>query len=268
MERGNLMKKIFKTAIVAAMSFLTLGMMSCQKDNDDHEILEQTGFGANAQWTVNYTNETLSDYNRGFNVLSTKHTSGKCAVSIADPGNGLPAGVVGFVFGKKSNDDGSANFGLVGIQRYNGTKIRYYISWYNNADIINVDGYKNFIGLDGKLANEGKCREVDMTNGWVDLDDYAEAGAYATVNIEVEADGTDNNDDDKITEAESNGGYVVTIKRLNGDTIVSKKIDKTKTGLAKTNQGTLGAYANVYAGRHMAATVTMSGLVQELAVEE
>ncbi len=107
-----------------------------------------------------------------------------------------------------------------------------------------------------------------MTNGWVDLDDYAEAGAYATVNIEVEADGTDNNDDDKITEAESNGGYVVTIKRLNGDTIVSKKIDNTKTGLAKTNQGTLGAYANVYAGRHMAATVTMSGLVQELAVEE
>ncbi len=41
MERGNLMKKIFKTAIVAAMSFLALGMMSCQKDNDDHEILNR-----------------------------------------------------------------------------------------------------------------------------------------------------------------------------------------------------------------------------------
>lgn len=268
MERGNLMKKIIKTAMVAAMSILALGMMSCQKDNDEHGILEQTGFGASAQWTIDYTNETGSNYNRAFNVLSTKHTSGSCAVSIADPLTGVPSGVVGFVFGKYNNDDGTANFGLVGIQRYNATKVRYYVSWFNNVDLTKMDGFPNFCGLDGKPANSGTCEEIDKTSSWKELTNYAAAGANAVVNIEVSATGTPDSDG-KVKEADSDGGYKVTLKKLDGTVIGSSiTIDSSETGLTKTNQGTLGAYANVYNGRTMLATVTMSDLVQELAVEE
>lgn len=178
------MKKIFKTAIVAAMSFLALGMMSCQKDDDDHEILEQTGFGANAQWTIDYTNES-GTYNRGFNVLSQKHTSGTCTVTIGD----FPeCGVAGFVFGKTNNPDGTANFGLVGIKRHTSTALKYYVSWYKNVDLTKMDGFNNFAGTDGKVANgaNNSCKEIDKTSGWKTLDDYITAGAPASIVIKVE----------------------------------------------------------------------------------
>lgn len=266
MERGNLMKKIFKTAIVAAMSFLALGMMSCQKDNDDHEILEQTGFGANAQWTVNYTNET-TDYNRGFNVLSQKHTSGTCTVTIGD----FPlCGVAGFVFGKTDNDDGTANFGLVGIQRYNNTDLRYYVSWYKNVDLTKMDGFSNFAGTDGKVADRDKnsCTEIDKTSSWKLLNDYITAGAPASIVIKVEATGTDSNSNNKIEASESDGGYTVTLLNVATKELGKYSITKDDTGLDKTAQCALGAYANVYPLKSMYATITMSDLVQELAVEE
>lgn len=266
MERGNLMKKIFKTAIVAAMSFLALGMMSCQKDNDDHEILEQTGFGANAQWTIDYTNES-GKYRRGFDVLSQKHTSGTCTVTIGD----FPlCGVAGFVFGKTDNPDGTANFGLVGIQRYNNTDLRYYVSWYKNVDLTKMDGFPNFAGTDGNVAdgNKNKCKEIEISD-WTIIKNYITAGAPASIVIKVEASG-DDTDGDKIVEAgEGNGGYTVTLQNVGAVKVGGPyNILPSYTGLEKAAQCALGAYANVYPLKSMYATITMSGLVQELAVEE
>ena len=260
------MKKIFKTAIVAAMSFLALGMMSCQKDNDDHEILEQTGFGANAQWTIDYTNES-GTYNRGFNVLSQKHTSGTCTVTIGD----FPeCGVAGFVFGKTNNPDGTANFGLVGIKRHTSTALKYYVSWYKNVDLTKMDGFDNFAGTDGIVANgaNNSCKEIDKTSGWKTLNDYITAGAPASIVIKVEATGTDSNTNNKIEASESDGGYTVTLQNVGGVKQGEYEITKSDTGLEKADQCALGAYANVYPLKSMYATITMSDLVQELAVEE
>ena len=261
------MKKIFKTAIVAAMSFLALGMMSCQKDNDDHEILEQTGFGANAQWTIDYTNES-GTYNRGFNVLSQKHTSGTCTVTIGD----FPeCGVAGFVFGKTNNPDGTANFGLVGIKRHTSTALKYYVSWYKNVDLTKMDGFSNFAGTDGKVAEGEKnsCREIDKTNGWKTIENYITAGAPASIVIKVEATGTDGNSNNKIEASESDGGYTVTLQNVGAQKVGGPfKILPSDTDLNQTAQRALGAYANVYPLKSMYATITMSDLVQELAVEE
>ncbi|MCI6442389.1 hypothetical protein [Treponema sp.] len=260
------MKKIFKTAIVAAMSFLALGMMSCQKDDDDHEILEQTGFGANAQWTIDYTNES-GTYNRGFNVLSQKHTSGTCTVTIGD----FPeCGVAGFVFGKTNNLDGTANFGLVGIKRHTSTALKYYVSWYKNVDLTKMDGFDNFAGTDGKVANgaNNSCIEIDKTSGWKTLNDYITAGAPASIVIKVEATGTDSNSNNKIEASESDGGYTVTLQNVGAVIQGNYNITKSDTGLEKADQCALGAYANVYPLKSMYATITMSDLVQELAVEE
>lgn len=260
------MKKIFKTAIVAAMSFLALGMMSCQKDDDDHEILEQTGFGANAQWTIDYTNES-GTYNRGFNVLSQKHTSGTCTVTIGD----FPeCGVAGFVFGKTNNPDGTANFGLVGIKRHTSTALKYYVSWYKNVDLTKMDGFDNFAGTDGKVANgaNNSCIEIDKTSGWKTLNDYITAGTPASIVIKVEATGTDSNSNNKIEASESDGGYTVTLQNVGAVKQGEYNITKSDTGLEKADQCALGAYANVYPLKSMYATITMSDLVQELAVEE
>ena len=263
------MKKIFKTAIVAAMSFLALGMMSCQKDNDDHEILEQTGFGANAQWTIDYTNES-GNYNRGFNVLSQKHTSGTCTVTIGD----FPlCGVAGFVFGKTNNPDGTANFGLVGIQRYNNTDLRYYVSWYKNVDLTKMDGFPNFAGTDGKVADGDKnsCKELAITEGdkgWLTIPKYITAGAPASIVIKVEATGKNTDNDGKVEAGEGDGGYSVTLQDVGANELGKHSITKTYTGLEKAVQFALGAYANVYPLKSMYATITMSNLVQELAVEE
>lgn len=267
MERGNLMKKIIKTAMVAAMSILALGMMSCQKDNDEHGILEQTGFGSTASWTIDYTNESAT-YNRGFNVLSQKHTSGTCTVTVGDTPR---TGVAGFVFGKTDNPDGTANFGLVGIQRSTNSSIRYYVSWYKNVDLSKMDGFNNFAGLDGKTPDQSgaTCVENEKTSNWKEVSNYTTAGALASIVVKVAATGTDANGNGKIEASESDGGYEVSLENLTGVQIDSTySITSTDTGLSKTDQCALGAYANVYPLQYMYATVTMSDLVQALAVEE
>ena len=230
------------------------------------EILEQTGFGANAQWTIDYTNES-GTYNRGFNVLSQKHTSGTCTITIGD----FPeCGVAGFVFGKTNNPDGTANFGLVGIKRHTSTALKYYVSWYKNVDLTKMDGFSNFAGTDGKVANgaNNSCKEIDKTSGWKTLKDYITAGAPASIVIKVEATGTDSNSNNKIEASESDGGYTVTLQNVGAKELEKYSITKTDTDLEKADQCALGAYANVYPLKSMYATITMSGLVQELAVEE
>ncbi|WP_407399247.1 hypothetical protein [Treponema sp.] len=267
------MKKLIKSALVVALGAAVLGMMSCQKDNDEHKILEQSGIGASAKWTVNYTNDSASTYNRGFNVLSTKHTSGKCTITIADSGDAI-SGVIGFVFGKTDNADGTANFGLVGVQRNSSTSLRYYISWYSNIDLSKMDGYENFIGLDGKKpADSGATAKEQGLTQWQNFTNYGSAGSDVTLIVEVEATGTvDSNG--VVKAAGHDGGYKITLRRSDGtailedNTSLTNTITKMKPDEGTAKQAAIGAYANVYPGKTMRAKVQMTDVVQELAEEE
>lgn len=134
-----------------------------------------------------------------------------------------------------------------------------------------MDGFDNFAGTDGKVANgaNNSCIEIDKTSGWKTLNDYITAGAPASIVIKVEATGTDSNSNNKIEASESDGGYTVTLQNVGGETVGGTfTISPSETGLNQTAQCALGAYANVYPLKSMYATITMSGLVQELAVEE
>lgn len=136
-----------------------------------------------------------------------------------------------------------------------------------------MDGFPNFAGTDGKVANGANysCKEIGITkgdNGWVTIPKYITAGAPASIVIKVEATGEDTDSDGKVEAGEGDGGYSVTIQNVGAKEYGKHSITKTDTGLKKAVQFALGAYANVYPLKSMYATITMSNLVQELAVEE
>ena len=132
-----------------------------------------------------------------------------------------------------------------------------------------MDGFSNFAGTDGKVAEGDKnsCKEIEIS-GWTIIKNYITAGAPASIVIKVEASGEDTDKDGKVEAGEGDGGYTVTLQDVGANERGKHSITKTDTGLDKAAQCALGAYANVYPLKSMYATITMSGLVQELAVEE
>ena len=251
------MKMIKKMALVAATAATVMAFVSCGGTTGDTGKINKD---------FELTNDTDTNFMRGYNKTATKHTGGLAKITIednaADAGTD-GAGVVGYIFGIEENEDKSENFGLVGIRRQKNQNIQYYVSYYQNADVKdNLNKDSDFCDLDGKKANytDSKCKDVGPQSKIVDLGLTAKAGEPCVVYVMVSATGpeTDKKDDGYIHSGKGDGGYCVEIykedqydadkKALieNAKPTVSKIIDTSSTKDEKATQRYCGLYTNVY----------------------
>ena len=115
--------KITKKILAVAVAVAGLSLMGCPMPLGDG-LISSTG-------VVNYTSDEQEGvYARDFSQLAQKHEDYVVRITLENANEG--PGVMGAAFDMTQNDDGSWNFGLVGIRRYNG-KNQFYVSHYFNT---------------------------------------------------------------------------------------------------------------------------------------
>lgn len=168
------MTKKITMAVLAALAFTFVGCGdvsltdSFQKKYGDDVFKYsdndyEDGLG---KWTIQGTNESETEYQRGMQLLQTKHSDIAGLISL----KGQNGGVVGLVFDVTQNKDkdpetkeklpnyDSFNFCVAGIRNIDGN-IQYYVSYYAN---ISEDNMKedNFGTLISKDANGKKTYRI------------------------------------------------------------------------------------------------------------
>lgn len=172
------------------------------------------------------------------------------------------------MFGMSKNDDGTYNFGVVGLGDAAGTNPRYYVNHYVNVDPVSM------VGSASDFTNkEGKEAWVDDDCSWIDLKGItADEDGNFTVAIKVALKGEEGKDGyyevTLGTELEEDG----TIKPANkiASAEVGKKTKFTdKDGNNVKYSGTdgkdstqtdVGVYANVYTGKSLSAKVAFADI--------
>lgn len=297
------MKLLKKLLTGAAVAVAALSMMSCgglsglfQKViGEDIFYYNDATYdsGAYGKWTVRgETNESKADWLRGGKLLFTKHTDLSAYIELnvnnkASDGDG--DGVVGLIFDATKNDNGTWNFGVVGVAYdTDNSAPKYYVSHFYNVSDDDMSK-KNFGAYTGnadrtyesvaaaEAANETLPYEI-VVNGFTALPESfyfpnsAETGTptpYGTIKIAIQV-----KEDDK-------GGYTVNFynkdqynekantddEALTGNPVkTSNKMDATKIGKNGPRQAYVGVYGNVYCDRTMNAEVTIAAITNDAIV--
>lgn len=249
---------------VALMMAASLVFTGCRDEEGSAAVNISWGNNGNTA-TVLGTNDSDDFYARNFSTMRTKHVD-YTATATWNKGN---AGVIGVMFGMSKNDDGTYNFGVVGLGDTGGTNPRYYVNHYVNVDPVSMVGSaSDFTNKDKKSAwADGKdCP-------WINLEGItADKGGNFTVAIKVALMGESEGGDGyyKVTlgtELEEDG----TIKDEKGTKEVGKttkftdndgnKVKYTSDAKgAGCTQTDVGVYANVYTGMSLAGTVAFSNI--------
>jgi len=114
--------KITKKILAVAVAVAGLSLMGCPMPLGDG-LISSTG-------VVDYTNES-GEWARDFSQLPAKHEDFAVKITLENAKD-CP-GVMGAAFDMTQNDDGTWNFGVVGIRRYN-NKVQYYVSHFFNTN--------------------------------------------------------------------------------------------------------------------------------------
>lgn len=247
---------------VALMMAASLVFTGCRDEEGSADVnISWSGNGNIA--TVLGTNDSDDAYARKFVTMKTKHID-YTATATWNKGN---AGVIGVVFGLSKNEDGTYNFGVVGLGDTAGTNPRYYVNHYVNVDPLSMVGSANdFINKEGNKAY------VDGDCDWITLKGItADEDGNFTVAIKVALKGEEGED----------GYYEVTLGTAleeNGTIKAENKMDSKVVGKttkftdndgnnvkfsdtpSKCTQTEAGVYANVYTGKSLAGTVTFSNI--------
>ena len=248
---------------VALMMAASLVFTGCRDEEGSAAVNISWGDNGNTA-TVLGTNDSDDAYARTFSTMRTKHID-YTATATWNKGN---AGVIGVMFGMSKNEDGTYNFGVVGLGDTGGTNPRYYVNHYVNVDPVSMVGSaSDFTNKDGKPAwADGKdCQWINLKGITADEDgnftvaiivalegEEGKDGYYeVTLGTELEEDGT-------IKAANKIDSKVVgkTTKFTDNDG-TNVKYSETPS---KCTQTEAGVYANVYTGKSLAATVTFSNI--------
>lgn len=246
---------------VALMMAASLVFTGCRDEEGSSDVNISWGDNGNTA-TVLGTNDSDDAYARTFSTMRTKHID-YTATATWNKGN---AGVIGVMFGMSKNDDGTYNFGVVGLGDTGGTNPRYYVNHYVNVDPLSMVGSANdFINKEGKKA------WVEEDCPWTPLSGItADEDGNFTVAIIVALEGDEDKDGYyKVTlgtELEADGKSIKDVKGTKevGKTIKFTDKDgnnvKNSATLSKCSQTDVGVYANVYNGRALSAKVAFADI--------
>ena len=247
---------------VALMMAASLVFTGCRDEEGSSDVNISWGNNGNTA-TVLGTNDSDDAYARTFSTFKTKHID-YTATATWNKGN---AGVIGVMFGMSKNDDGTYNFGVVGLGDTAGTNPRYYVNHYVNVDPLSMVGSANdFINKEGNKAYvDGDCDWITLKGITADEDgnftvaikvalkgEEGEDGYYeVTLGTALDEDGTikaENKMDSKVV------GKTTKFTDNDGNNV---KFSDTPS---KCTQTEAGVYANVYTGKSLAGTVTFSNI--------
>ncbi|MBQ3640904.1 MAG: hypothetical protein IJJ70_00590 [Treponema sp.] len=272
----KLSKVLLGSLFAAAMLGLFAG---CAEEEDANDMLKVSG----SKCTIDYTNESTTDYSRGFESLKTKHYDAVCKISNETTANKVNGdGVMGYIFAINQNDDKTYNFGLAGVRNNNGT-VEAYVSYFSNVGAKYLNSGNNFsdingvkIGDTGCLATEHDITKEAMgtTSSWKTLETYAGKTFEVWINV-VANDGTSTGrtgDAGSYTVSFYDSDPLRTTSAIGSNTtygegapsaIASYTVPASDTGLTAMTKLDLGFYANVYGSSTLKGTWELSDIEGE-----
>ena len=273
----KLSKKVLAAFSMVAALAMAVSFTSCADEEDENGVIEVSGNKA----TVNYTNESSTEYARAFRTLKQDRTDATCKITIdraKSKGNG---GVVGFMFneskakvtdddiaeGKEAIDAGYLtgvtaaqlealkgkeyyDFSIAGIGLVQpvstSSKVRGYVSVFDLVDPSSLESGKNFLDLLGDDAEsvnvtKDKVSTAD-SNGWVVINDYTATDNVYTIYIKMAVQ----TDGSIKLDYYKDSDYTNNVLNDSATALQSITIDAEDTGLDSKKDGGIGFYANVY----------------------
>ncbi len=276
----KLSKKILAAMSAAALLATASIFTSCSDDDEESAFSGKTvdfdnsyvttSTATDGTVTVSHAESTTSGavenstyYYRAFNKLTAKHYGSTCTIKLTPKTDGTsydassnPAnGVAGFVFNLTENETDSTayDFDIAAIQ-YNGSKIRTYVSKYENAALKdnNFTTATNFTQSDGTTAaSETQILPTSGTYYDFNASDFtADSDGVITVVIKVTA--------------EEDGSYTVgyySSEDTSGTALKTVSVTAAQTGYSAKTQAKMAMYANIYPGQHMYADFAFTDTV-------
>ena len=274
----KIMKKIAVAVFAGAMVF---GLASCG------DTVGETGkIGKD----IDLSNETTTNYNRGYTTLKTKHTSASAIVTLpvvnesldGETANTHGNGVIGFIFGIKDVKENNKtvedvkDFCLVGLRREKNNVVNAYTSAFKNVSVKeeNLNLGDNFADKNGKvIGKEGsEAKELGSDKDYKNVTD-APAEKEILLRVEVVAGGPDTDGDGKVEDGEGDGSYNIAIYNVaddgetkSGNALYTATITAAETGDKKATQYDLGLYTNVYAQQKLNGKLYLTDTVNEAGI--
>ena len=275
----KIMKKIAVAVFAGAMVF---GLASCG------DTVGETGkIGKD----IDLSNETTTNYKRGYTTLKTKHTSASAIVTLPVVNESLDGktdnthgnGVIGFIFGIKDVKDEDnktvedvKDFCLVGLRREKNNVVNAYTSAFKNVSVKeeNLNLGNNFADKNGKVISEkdSEAKELGSYTGYKKVTDAPEEKEIL-LRVEVVAGGSDTDGDGKVEDGEGDGSYNIAIYNVaddgetkSGNALYTATITATETGDIKATQYDLGLYTNVYAQQKLNGKLYLTDTVNEAGI--
>lgn len=248
---------------VALMMAASLVFTGCRDEEGSAAVNISWGDNGNTA-TVLGTNDSDDAYARTFSTMRTKHID-YTATATWNKGN---AGVIGVMFGMSKNDDGTYNFGVVGLGDTGGTNPRYYVNHYVNVDPVSMVGSANdFLNKDGQKAYvDGDCPWTDLKGITADEDGNFTVAIIVALEGEEDKDGyykvtlgTELEADGKSIKAENIKGTKEVGKTTKFTDKDGNSVKNSETP-SKCTQTDVGVYANVYNGRALSAKVAFADI--------
>jgi len=274
-----LIMKLSKVLLGSLFAAAMLGLFAgCAEKEDENDMLKVSG----SKCTIDYTNESATDYSRGFTSLKTKHYDAVCKISNETTKNKDSGdGVMGYIFAISQNDDKTYNFGLAGVRNNNGT-VQAYVSYFSNVGAKYLNSGNNFSDINGVKIGDAGCiaTEHDITKAalgstsWKTLKTNAGKSFDVWINV-VANDGTSTGrtgDAGSYTVSFYNSDPLRTTSALGSDTtygegapseIASYTVPASDTGLTAMTKLDLGFYANVYGSSTLKGTWELSDIEGE-----
>ncbi len=275
----KIMKKIAVAVFAGAMVF---GLASCG------DTVGETGkIGKD----IDLSNETTTNYKRGYTTLKTKHTSASAIVTLPVVNESLDGkadntygnGVIGFIFGIKDVKDAKnetvkdvKDFCLVGLRREKNNVVNAYTSAFKNVSVKeeNLNLGNNFADKNGKVIGDkdSEANELGSYTGYKKVTDAPEEKEIL-LRVEVVAGGSDTDGDGKVEDGEGDGSYNIAIYNVaddgetkSGNALYTATITATETGDTKATQYDLGLYTNVYAQQKLNGKLYLTDTVNEAGI--
>ena len=275
----KIMKKIAVAVFAGAMVF---GFASCG------DTVGETGkIGKD----IDLSNETTTDYQRGYTTLKTKHTSASAIVTLPVVNDSLDGetantngnGVIGFIFGIKDVKGADKkivkdvkDFCLVGLRRNKNNEVQAYTSAFKNVSIKEEHRNlgDNFADKNGKVIGDedSEAKELGSYTKFKKVTDAPEEKEIL-LRVEVVAGGSDTDGDGKVEDGEGDGSYNIAIYNVaddgetkSGNALYTATITATETGDTKATQYDLGLYTNVYAQQKLNGKLYLTDTVNEAGI--
>lgn len=265
--------KLSKILFGGAVLALSLAFVGCALEEDSENAFSGKSVDfdngyiiVNADGSIESAKETDKDkvvndtyYYRTIKSLATKHIDSVCTITITPKSNNAVDGVAGYLFNMSKNEDNSYDFAVASVC-WDGTKVKAYVSWYENAALKekNYTNKNNLVDNAGKMVGEDGANVTEVqilpTSGtFMDLSGYsknAEGKVEIVISVKSAADTGDYNVNFYTIDALGADGKIKSDAIAKATTVVEGSVTGRTDPKA---QSEIGMYSNIYAGKHFVA---------------